>query len=176
MSDPEYIGRIARSIAPCGLVCALCGKPSCKGCRESTDAELSCLCRQRTCCREKGFSGCWECPLFPCGEGMFSSARSSSRRLTAFVRCVREDGADALASYLAANEAQGLLYHRDAVHFTGDYDISEDEAEILRLLREDPNHDSGRMARLILQRGVLNESTAVKRQPPCEGLYLHCAG
>lgn len=32
MSDPEYIGRIARSIAPCGLVCALCGKPSCKGC------------------------------------------------------------------------------------------------------------------------------------------------
>ena len=25
MSDPEYIGRIARSIAPCGLVCALCG-------------------------------------------------------------------------------------------------------------------------------------------------------
>ena len=107
MSDPEYIGRIARSIAPCGLVCALCGKPSCKGCRESTDAELSCLCRQRTCCREKGFSGCWECPLFPCGEGMFSSARSSSRRLTAFVRCVREDGADALASYLAANEAQG---------------------------------------------------------------------
>ena len=68
MSDPEYIGRIARSIAPCGLVCALCGKPSCKGCRESTDAELSCLCRQRTCCREKGFSGCWECPLFPCGE------------------------------------------------------------------------------------------------------------
>ena len=56
MSDPEYIGRIARSIAPCGLVCALCGKPSCKGCRESTDAELSCLCRQRTCCREKGFS------------------------------------------------------------------------------------------------------------------------
>ena len=118
MSDPEYIGRIARSIAPCGLVCALCGKLSCKG------------------CREKGFSGCWECPLFPCGEGMFSSARSSSRRLTAFVRCVREDGADALASYLAANEAQGLLYHRDTVHFTGDYDISEDEAEILRLLRE----------------------------------------
>ena len=54
----------------------------------------------------------------------------------AFVRCVREDGADALASYLAANEAQGLLYHRDTVHFTGDYDISEDEAEILRLLRE----------------------------------------
>ena len=136
MSDPEYIGRIARSIAPCGLVCALCGKPSCKGCRESTDAELSCLCRQRTCCREKGFSGCWECPLFPCGEGMFSSARSSSRRLTALVRFVREDGADALASYLAANEAQGLLYHRDTVHFTGDYDISEDEAEILRLLRE----------------------------------------
>ena len=52
------------------------------------------------------------------------------------MRCVREDGADALASYLAANEAQGLLYHRDTVHFTGDYDISEDEAEILRLLRE----------------------------------------
>ena len=25
MSDPDYIGRIARSIAPCGLVCALCG-------------------------------------------------------------------------------------------------------------------------------------------------------
>ena len=73
---------------------------------------------------------------FSLREGMFSSARSSSRRLTAFVRCVREDGADALASYLAANEAQGLLYHRDTVHFTGDYDISEDEAEILRLLRE----------------------------------------
>lgn len=107
-----------------------------QGLPENTDAELSCLCRQRTCCREKGFSGCWECPLFPCGEGMFSSAQSSSRRLTAFVRCVREDGADALASYLAANEAQGLLYHRDTVHFTGDYDISEDEAEILRLLRE----------------------------------------
>ena len=71
MSDPEYIGRIARSIAPCGLVCALCGKPSCKGCRESTDTELSCLCRQRTCCREKGFSGCWECRFFPAGRACF---------------------------------------------------------------------------------------------------------
>ena len=68
---------------------------------------------------------------------MFSSARSS-RRLTAFVRCMREDGADALASYLAANEAQGLLYHRDIVHFTGDYDIPTNEAEILRLLRKGP--------------------------------------
>ena len=37
---------------------------------------------------------------------------------------------------MAANEVLGLLYHRDTVHFTGDYDISEDEAEILRLLRE----------------------------------------
>ena len=73
--------------------------------------------------------------FFPAGRACFP-AQSSSRRLTAFVRCVREDGADALASYLAANEAQGLLYHRDTVHFTGDYDISEDEAEILRLLRE----------------------------------------
>ena len=72
------------------------------------------------------------------GSEMCIRDRSSSRRLTAFVRCVREDGADALASYLAANEAQGLLYHRDTVHFTGDYDISEDEAEILRLLREGP--------------------------------------
>ena len=72
--------------------------------------------------------------FFPAGRACFPLRGAAAD--AAFVRCVREDGADALASYLAANEAQGLLYHRDTVHFTGDYDISEDEAEILRLLRE----------------------------------------
>lgn len=137
MSEPKDIERIARSIAPCGLVCALCGKPACKGCRESTDAELACLCRQRSCCREKGYAGCWECPFFPCEEGMFSPARDSLR-LIAFVRCIREDSPDALASYLLDNEAQGVLYHRDAAHFTGDYDGLKNEAEVLRLLRGGP--------------------------------------
>ncbi|MFR1784624.1 MAG: hypothetical protein ACLSWY_00670 [Ruthenibacterium lactatiformans] len=134
MSDPEYIGRIAAASRHAGwsAPCAASRPARLPG---STDAELPVLPPAYMLPGER-LLGCWECPLFPCGEGMFSSAQSSSRRLTAFVRCVREDGADALASYLAANEAQGLLYHRDTVHFTGDYDISEDEAEILRLLRE----------------------------------------
>ena len=113
MSDPEYIGRIARSIAPCGLVCALCGKPSCKGCRESTDAELSCLCRQRTCCREKGFSGCWECPLFPCGEGRACCTIATQCILPAI-----------------------MIYRKMRRRFYA-------------CCGRDPNHDSGRMARLI---------------------------
>ncbi|MFQ9679233.1 MAG: DUF3795 domain-containing protein [Ruthenibacterium lactatiformans] len=103
MSDPEYIGRIARSIAMrAGL--RPVRQAVLRGCRESTDADFL-TCRQRTCCREKGFSGCWECRFFPAGRACFLCAEQSSEpyRLCALGA---EDGADALASYLAANEAQ----------------------------------------------------------------------
>ena len=147
MSDPEYIGRIARSIAPCGLVCALCGKPSCKGCRESTDAELSCLCRQRTCCREKGFSGCWECPLFPCGEGMFSSAQSSSRRLTAFVRCVRAQ--TRLRRIWPPMKRRACCTIATQCILPAIMTYRKMRRRFYACCGRDPNHDSGRMARLI---------------------------
>lgn len=60
---------------------------------------------------------------------------SHGPRLRAFVQCVREDGTEGLARYLAANEAKGLFYHTDEAHYTGDYDRPKTEEEILKLLR-----------------------------------------
>ena len=142
MSDPEYIGRIARSIAPCGLVCALCGKLSCKGCRESTDAELSCLCRQRTCCREKGFSGCWECPLFPLRRAAADAlpplcaacGRTAQTRLRRIWPPMKRRACCTIATQCILPAI--MTYRKMRRRFYA-------------CCGRDPNHDSGRMARLI---------------------------
>jgi hypothetical protein len=133
----DRILKIVQSIAPCGLVCALCwereeGCPTCTGAEREQDIPCG-GCKQRRCCAEKGLSGCWECDEL-CQEGMFDPA-SHGPRLRAFVRCIREDGAVQLARYLVENEAEGLFYHTDKIHFTGDYDKPETEEAILALLR-----------------------------------------
>ncbi len=126
---------LARTIAPCGLVCGLCGESaSCDGCRSDEGCACAAVCYQRRCCAEKGIKGCWKCDEFPCGKDMFSPDRDI--RLTAFVRCAREDGLKSLAGYVLCNQDNGILYHRDMVRHTGDYDGLPDAEAVLKLLRE----------------------------------------
>ena len=125
---------LAKTIAPCGLICGLCGEASrCKGCCTDEGCARAAVCYQRKCCAERGIKGCWKCPDFPCGHDMFSLEHDI--RLTAFVRCAKEDGPKALAAYVLKNQDNGIIYHRDKTAHTGDYDGLGDEAAVLELLR-----------------------------------------
>ena len=123
---------LAATIAPCGLICGLCGEYGvCKGCREGCVRAETCF--QRKCCEDKGIKGCWKCPDFPCGRDMFSPERDA--RLTAFVRCAKEDGVKGLAGYVLRNQDSGVLYHRNKQTHSGDYDGLGSEDAVLDMLR-----------------------------------------
>ena len=127
---------LAMTIAPCGNICGLCCDfITCKGCREedSRYAHVH-VCHNRQCCADKGIKGCWKCPDFPCGRGIFSSEHGV--RYIAFVRCAKEDGPKALAGYMLRNQDNGVLYHRDKQKHTGDYDGLGGEEAVLALLRK----------------------------------------
>ena len=124
---------LAQTIAPCGLICALCSESdTCHGC-PSGECGRAARCYQRKCCAERGFKGCWKCPDFPCEQDMF--APEGNPRLIAFVRCAKVDGPKALAGYVLRNQDAGVVYHRDAENHTGDYDGLGGEDAVLELLR-----------------------------------------
>jgi hypothetical protein len=58
---------------------------------------------------------------------------SSRRKLRAFIACIKEDGLDKFSQYIAANNADGLIYHRNGIY--GDYDLDTEDA-ILALLKK----------------------------------------
>ena len=85
-------------------------------------------CFQHECCTNRGLTGCWECPDFSCGKGMFDD---SHLRLRVFVSCIREDGIAAFSRYIQRNHENGICYHRNG--YTGDYDLDTEEAILARL-------------------------------------------
>lgn len=123
---------LAPTIAPCGLICGLCGEAdNCIGCRDGCVRAETCY--QRICCEDKGIKGCWKCPEFPCGKDMFSPEHDV--RLITFVRCAKEDGVKGLAGFVLRNQDNGILCHRDKQSHTGDYDGLSSEEAVLGLLR-----------------------------------------
>lgn len=125
------VEEIRDSIAYCGLVCKLCneGKSGqCIGCRGKCGG-----CSIKECAQERKINGCWDCNEFPCDEGAFKHKRNK-----AFLSCIREEGLHMLAEYLKRNLDQGIQYHK-VDGSIGDYDILDNEAEILKLLRKKEN-------------------------------------
>lgn len=128
--------KIEDSIAYCGLVCSFCiedGSCSCKSettnhCGRRLSPEG---CRQYTCCQANGYSGCWECSVFPCDDSLFHSVR-----IRAFVRCIQEDGLVKFAEYLKRNADNGFIYHQPN-SIKGDYDAVQTQEQVLSLLRGD---------------------------------------
>lgn len=126
--------RIENSIAPCGLVCELCSERThCKGCNYSSQEEITCCCFQRRCCDEKKIEGCWKCEDFPCGKDMYDVSKHGVR-LLAFAEYVKRNSCKALAERLVVNEKKGIIYHRDPVNYTGDYDGYNTVDEVISLL------------------------------------------
>ena len=120
--------QIKNAISYCGLLCCLCSDDGSCDCKNNNQCSRQ-GCFQYNCCKEHGYSGCWECPDFSCDKDMFND---SHPRLKAFVKCMKEDGIEAFAQYILRNLENGILYHRDG--YTGDYDLDTEEA-ILALLR-----------------------------------------
>ena len=95
--------RVVASVAPCGLVCALCpgaapDKGGCPGCRRGGgDAD----CPLRQCSAERELVGCWECAEFPCDKGMFGSEEWRGLGI-ASVECIKEHGLEGYVAILAA--------------------------------------------------------------------------
>lgn len=123
----KTVKEVAESIAPCGLICALCIKSikeQCKGC--GTNGEV---CSILECCKNRAIRGCWECNDFPCCECNFRGIR-----IRAFLQCAKDEGVDKLAEYLIHNQRNGLRYH---YYFTfhGDYDGYQRIDDVLQMLR-----------------------------------------
>jgi len=131
------INQIKDSIAYCGLICCLCSPDGSCDCRKENHCGKKASpegCFQYTCCNERGYSGCWECPDFSCDKGMFDEEHL---RLKTFVKCIKEDGIENFSRYILKNLENGILYHRNSIH--GDYDLGTEE-EILLLLRTGEAH------------------------------------
>lgn len=121
------VEEIKDSIAYCGLVCKLCneGKSGqCIGCRGKCNG-----CSIKECAQGRRINGCWECNEFPCEEGMFKNKRTKT-----FVRLAKDEGLYKLAEYLKKNSDKGVQYHK-ADGSQGDYDILDNEEQILQLLK-----------------------------------------
>ncbi len=118
-----------KGFAYCGLACCLCSEiTTCSGCRNGGCSTKD-WCRHSICCREHGFSGCWQCPDFPCDAPMFAKPR-----ILAFASFLRDHDEEDLARILAANEAKGVVYHYEG-QLIGDYDALGDEEAILSYLQ-----------------------------------------
>lgn len=127
---PDYYRVPVRGlgIAYCGLACCLCSENArCPGCRADGCPGHG-DCQNYACCREKGLTGCWECPEFPCGAPMLQKVKPR-----AFARFAKENGVEALLDSLDRNRWAGVVYHRQGID--GDYDLPT-EREVLELLEK----------------------------------------
>ena len=79
---------------------------------------------------KKGIKGCWECGDFSCGRDMHDVSIHGVR-LTAFVRFIKENGLKRFAECIYINEKNGIVYHRDPEHYTGDYDGYASEKDVI---------------------------------------------
>ena len=117
-----------QGLAYCGLACCICEQnETCAGCR-SDACEGRGWCQNRSCCTEKGLSGCWACDDFPCGKGLLAKTRAR-----AFARFALEYGEGALLDALERNEKAGMVYHYEG-QLVGDYDTADTENGIIGLI------------------------------------------
>lgn len=116
-------------IAYCGLACCLCSEAeTCPGCQEAGCPGHE-ACHNYNCCKAKGLAGCWECPEFPCGQGMHKNLR-----IRTFARFIKERGQPFLMECLADNERDGVRYHCPG-GLVGDYDLENEDEIVSMLLR-----------------------------------------
>jgi hypothetical protein len=101
---------------------------TCVGCRDNGCVGKE-SCKNLRCCREKGFSGCWECNEFPCKRSMLDNLR-----IRAFALFVKENGVEALLDRLQINEEAGIKYHYSG-QLNGDYDIPVTEERIIDMIK-----------------------------------------
>lgn len=131
MDDPQREKEIfscEKGLAYCGLACCLCDeKPGCPGCRSEGCPDKD-NCKPFQCCSAQNIHGCWECPQVPCDAPILSQTR-----IQAFVHFIADYGEDKLLRALENNFKSGIRYHYPG-QLTGDYDVPENEADIIKLL------------------------------------------
>lgn len=126
---PAQAFRRELGVAACGLACCLCSENAvCSGCR-SGGCPGHGECVNYNCAKKQRVKSCWECPEFPCGKGMFGSAR-----ILAFAKFAKEYGPERLLDCLERNHRQGVVYHWPG-GLTGDYDLPT-ERKIFDLLEK----------------------------------------
>ena len=123
-----------KSVASCGLICALdsCYK-NCDGCRSGKGCGDS-ECFQKECCARRDLHGCWECSEFPCGKGYFSDENTSKGQFIGCVRYIQKAGIEKYVNSVIQNSSQGIKYG-----LNGDY-AGKSEVEVLSMLEAHENH------------------------------------
>ncbi len=127
------VEEVAKSVAPCGLICKLCHEAGkCAGCQSGHNCCARRLsedgCYQYGCCTQKGIPGCWACDDFCCGKDMFSEHHNIRNR--AFVRFAKEYGVTKLAELVLKNQQNGIAYG-----WNRDYDNLGSEEAVYELLK-----------------------------------------
>jgi hypothetical protein len=94
---------VVQSVAPCGLVCALCPgaapeQGGCPGCSHG-GGDADCLLRE--CAAGRGLDACWQCGEFACTQGMFGSEDWRGLGIGS-VECIKEHGLEGYVTILTS--------------------------------------------------------------------------
>ena len=113
-------------IARCGLACCLCSEnTTCQGCLGDNCAFMD-ACENRNCSKEKQYGHCYECDK-ECRKGMLSKSKPYG-----FTLFAKRYGEEKLLDCLAANEKNGIVYHREGIF--GDYDVFDNVEELIQFI------------------------------------------
>lgn len=93
MSGEQFENDSDEKIGYCGNHCSYCFFDKCPGCRSKNPfCSYATLfddhkCPNATCCKEKGFEGCWQCgELENCSVGFYSSGQNDAKAYALFIR------------------------------------------------------------------------------------------
>jgi hypothetical protein len=133
MKDKRLREMALKTVACCGLICALdsCFE-KCGGCRAGKGCGDN-DCFHKNCCAGKGLYGCWECPDFPCGMGYFSEGHPSRGQFVGCVQYIRKAGLESYVNSAICNIDKGFKYGLNGAY------ADKSEAEVVSLLE---NHES----------------------------------
>jgi hypothetical protein len=168
------MAKIVQSVAPCGLVCALCpgaapDKGGCLGCRNGGgDAD----CYLRKCAEERGLDGCWQCDEFSCGNGMFGNEEWRGLGI-AGVECIREHGLEGYVAILASRFGEVVEFDpfqgKRAIKATPFFEFEYDERRKPHLDMHIKCASTNRLVPLISQQPAFLQQDFFDHAHPCGG-------
>ena len=113
-------------IARCGLACCLCSEGKAAAAVTPVPAAPPPSAKNLRCSRDRQLAGCYACNE-DCRKGLLQKIKPRG-----FCEFIRRYGMEALLDRLEANEAAGVVYHRQGI--TGDYDHVDDMEALIALI------------------------------------------
>lgn len=111
----------------CGLACAVCkDNDNCDGCKKGA-CEARSWCKCYSCCIDKGYAACYECPDFPCSDSILSTMK-----IRAYARFSKKYGEEEFLKCIVRNKESGIIEQFE--EYEDSYDRLPDEDAVINAL------------------------------------------